>query len=347
MFKIQVWDITTKTAQYSFVHKESIHALDVSKDGRLLASGDGCGTTKLWNMERGVKKKELKTVDARINCVKISPDSCFVAAGGNRGSACVWGLKRKNAQKRTLHHGGEVESIAFSSNGKYLVTGGGDSLRLWDLDADECHSEIENSRHGFKFLSVCMTPDDRWIAAASMDGSIRFWDYTMGKSHYIFNAHKNAIRSIAFSPHGGYFATASDDGTVRIWSYEGRSLRHKLDSVCSAAFSSDSKYLVTAAKHTLKLWEMDTGVCLSDIRDDELVFLSVSMTPDDRWIATTLNDGSIRFWDRTTGKSHCIFHAHRCYIIDEIVFSPHGGYFATASDSGIVRIWSYGPHRTP
>ncbi|UKZ79250.1 hypothetical protein TrVFT333_007000 [Trichoderma virens FT-333] len=53
----KVWDITTKTAQYSFVHKESIHALDVSKDGRLLASGDGCGTTKLWNMERGVKKR--------------------------------------------------------------------------------------------------------------------------------------------------------------------------------------------------------------------------------------------------------------------------------------------------
>ncbi|KAM6477580.1 WD40-repeat-containing domain protein [Trichoderma sp. SZMC 28011] len=213
---VQVCDITTKTVRHSLDHKSGVSALDVSNDCRLLASGDFCGTVHIWNLEQGVKIKEFIVGDGYIYDVKISSDSCFAAAVCDDGHAYTWNLKTGDCDAK-LHHGKRVRSVALSSDGKFLVTGGDSDFKVWDRDTGVCSSYSEAT--GSALTALSMTPDDRWIVTASNRGSIRFWDRTTGKSHCIVDAHKQTIYAMAFKPRGGYFATVSGDKTVRIWSY--------------------------------------------------------------------------------------------------------------------------------
>ncbi|KAL6808312.1 WD40-repeat-containing domain protein [Trichoderma sp. SZMC 28015] len=216
---VQVCDIATKTVRRSLNHKSGVSALDVSNDGRLLASGDFCGTVHIWDLEQGVKTKEFIAGDVYIYDVKISPDSCFAAAVCDDGYAYTWNLKTDSGAK--FHHEKRARSVALSSDGKFLVTGGDSGFKVWDRDTGTCVSYSEAL--GSALTALSMTPDDRWIVTASNRGSIRFWDRTTGKSHCIVDAHKQIIYSMAFIPRGGSFATVSRDKTVRIWSYGPRS----------------------------------------------------------------------------------------------------------------------------
>lgn len=218
--KFEVCDIVTKTVRRSLNHKSGISALDVSHDCRLLASGDFCGTVHIWDLEQGVKTKEFITGDGYIYDVKISPDSCFAAAICDDGYAYIWNLKTGDSDAK-FHHGKRVRSVALSSDGKLLVTGGDSDFKVWNRDTGTCipYSEAPGSA----LTALSMTPDDRWIVTASNRGTIRFWDRITGKSHCIVDAHKQIIYSMAFIPRGGSFVTVSRDKTVRIWSYGPRS----------------------------------------------------------------------------------------------------------------------------
>ncbi|KAF3056072.1 hypothetical protein CFAM422_012938 [Trichoderma lentiforme] len=223
--KIEVCDIATKTVRRSLDHKSGVSALDVSNDCRLLASGDVCGKVHIWDLEQGVKTKEFTAGNGYIHEVKISPDSCFVTATCEDGCAYIWNLKTGDSDAK-FSHGERVRSVALSSDGKFLVTGGDSGFKVWDRDTGvyRLYSEAPVSA----LTALSMTPDDRWIVTASNRGSIWFWDRTTGKSHCIVDAHKQTIYSMAFKPRGGYFVTVSGDETVRIWSY-GPAARHRME----------------------------------------------------------------------------------------------------------------------
>ncbi|KAL6690223.1 hypothetical protein J3F84DRAFT_405364 [Trichoderma pleuroticola] len=214
---VQVCDIAKKTVQRSLNHKSGVSALDISNDGRLLASGDFCGTVHIW--EQGGKTKQCIEGNGYIYEVKISQDSCFVAATCDDGYAYTWNLKTGGFDAK-YYHGTRVRSVAFSSDGKFLVTGGDSGFKVWSRDTGACQLYSEPS--GSALTALSMTPDDKWIVTASNRGSIRFWDRATGKSHCIADAHKEIIYSIAFKPGGGSFTTVSKDKTARIWSYGSR-----------------------------------------------------------------------------------------------------------------------------
>ncbi|PNP48227.1 hypothetical protein THARTR1_10368 [Trichoderma harzianum] len=215
---VQVCNIATQAVEHYFHHDKTVLAVDASNDGRWLASCGRNGTVHVWDLEQGVEiKKLIPSGGSQLYSIKISPDGCFVAAGGLNGYVDIWNIQLDGSEKTKLHHGNFINSIAFSSDGKHLATGGVPSLKLWDLDTGACLSDFGNSEFEVSVLSI--TPDDRWIIAASKDGSIWFWDRTTGRSHRIFNAHKDHINCIAIRPLGGYFATASNDQTMRMWSY--------------------------------------------------------------------------------------------------------------------------------
>lgn len=233
---MEVCDIATKTVQRPLGHRSGVSALDVSKDGRWLVSGDFCGTVHIWDLEQRVETVENKKIEAQTTIeaylstktkeliasngyifdVKISQDGCFVAAVCDDDYAYIWNLKTGESDAK-YHHGKRVRSVAFSSDGKFLVTGGDSDFKVWNRDTGICRSYTEAP--GSALTALSMTPDDKWIVTASNRGSIRFWDRITGKSHCIVNAHKQIIYSIAFKPRGGSFVTVSGDKTARIWSY--------------------------------------------------------------------------------------------------------------------------------
>ena len=77
---------------------------------------------------------------------------------------------------RLQGHRGSVISVAFSPDGKSIVSGSGDkTVRLWDAQTGRPIGQ-PMKRHDKSVLSVAFSPDGKRIVSGSEDNTIRLWD---------------------------------------------------------------------------------------------------------------------------------------------------------------------------
>jgi WD40 repeat protein len=83
----------------------------------------------LWDYLTG--KEQLALVHSqgvnRVNAVAFSPDGATLASGGDGGVVKLWDLDAGKEKATLQGHTGHITSIAFSADGKTLVTSSLDS----------------------------------------------------------------------------------------------------------------------------------------------------------------------------------------------------------------------------
>jgi Tol biopolymer transport system component len=113
------------------------HAIRFSPDGQTLAASTGGTQAALWRLH---DTRLLSTLDGvgQITSLDFSPDGQLLAAGvnreegQNRGAIQVWRTRDGNTVQAVIGHTYETSSIAFSADGRTLISGGGlDTVRLW------------------------------------------------------------------------------------------------------------------------------------------------------------------------------------------------------------------------
>ena len=68
--------------------------------------------------------------------------------------------------------------------------------------------------------TVAISPDGRYVAAGSLDRSVRVWDTTTG---YLVerlespDGHQDSVYSVAFAPNGRDLVSGSLDKTIKMW----------------------------------------------------------------------------------------------------------------------------------
>src|ERR1700710_378312 len=107
----------------------------------------------------------------RVWCVATFPDNERIVSASDDGFVIVWNLRTKEEECRWSHEGGAT-TVAVSSDGKKVVSGGRDrALRLWDVESQDflsCPSEWHEGR----VWSVAWSPDGSRIASCSADNSL-------------------------------------------------------------------------------------------------------------------------------------------------------------------------------
>src|SRR5579871_1657664 len=100
-----------------------------------------------------------------------------------------------------LGHSDAVNSVAFSPDGRYVLTGSNDkTARLWETATGK---EIRTFRgHTANVLSVAFSPDGRYVLTGSGDKTARLWETATGKERRRFQGHAGAMFSVTFSPDG-------------------------------------------------------------------------------------------------------------------------------------------------
>jgi RNA polymerase sigma factor (sigma-70 family) len=76
--------------------------LDVSSDGRLVATGDDAGTAQVWELLTGHRVTSVRGHRGTVASVRISPDGKLLATGGHDQVAYTWSLKPSAAPDRPL-----------------------------------------------------------------------------------------------------------------------------------------------------------------------------------------------------------------------------------------------------
>jgi WD40 repeat protein len=71
-------------------------------------------------------------------------------------------------------HSGEVTSVAWSPDGKYIASGSSDmTLQVWDVTTDNHFFTFKG--HVDKINTVAWSPDGKYIASGSADGIVQIW----------------------------------------------------------------------------------------------------------------------------------------------------------------------------
>ncbi|MEO6037688.1 MAG: caspase family protein, partial [Saprospiraceae bacterium] len=224
-----------------------------------------------------------------------------------------------------------VNSVAFSPDGKYVLTGSSDTTaRLWDLKGKEIHVF---KGHTKEIMSVAFSPacpDDpiggKYILTGSFDNTAKLWDLN-GHEIQSFIGHTNYVSSVAFSPDGKYILTSSMDNTAKLWDLKGTEIKtFKVNGIYfgTVAFSPDGKYILAGFSDTeekVKLWDLKGREVQSFVGHVNFIN-SVAFSSNGKYVLTGSDDNTTKIWNKDTGKELATLLS--VDSIDWVVTTPSG-----------------------
>ena len=221
----------------------------LSPTGKLFAYADADGNLKVWDVQSGSQRYELKHPleengdedDKGICDLQFSFDGKILASESNypRAHVVSWDMELGEAIDNSLSDNvitrilGRLvlsklkpksrEVVHISHDGKYLSSVGNDSY-LYDVKQDAYLSR----------LSLPQGLEDMfWVAEFSICGKyfaagtwwregmekmvICLWEVETGKQIVTFRGHPTDVHALAFSPDNTLLASASYDGSILLW----------------------------------------------------------------------------------------------------------------------------------
>jgi WD40 repeat protein len=240
-----------------------------SRDGRSILARTGNGTVRVYNartlaLERTAQFARPKLPasipthgKAKPISWAIDPSRRLLVTQAHDRFARVYALPSGRFLRR-LAQKGFVRSVAFSPDGRLILTAGYEGrARLWNARTFRLVHELRGPDSSALNETV-FSPDGSHVAAAGNDGTVRIWETATGDPIGIAVGHLYEVTHVAFDPSGQFVLSGSSDGTAKVWSIEGRLtslLSGHRGPITAVEFSPDGKAAITASEDgTVRVW---------------------------------------------------------------------------------------------
>ena len=315
---------------------------------------------------------ERKISVEQVLKIVYQPQSVFRVRAVTRCSAAIAG------------HAEAVLSVAFSSDGKHLASGSGDStIRMWNLDSQAPKHTLKG--HTNWVLCIAWSADNVYLASGGMDSAVRLWDPITGEARGgPMKGHKKHVTALAWEPaHVAYpvvrFCSASADGSVRVWDAVRRACLFTMSAhtkaIASVKWGGEGLIYTASRDTTIYVWDANDGKVVRQLKGHGHWVNSLALSTEyalrtgpydhtgkkpendaqakaqalTRYKAATggkperlvsgSDDYTMFMWEPSTTKTPLQRLTGHQQLINHVLFSPDGRYFASASFDKGVKLW--------
>lgn len=256
-----------------------------------------------------------------------SPDGSLLAAGEVR---------------RFVGHMGAVQSVAFSPDGRRLVSGGADgAVRVWETGTGRLLQVMKG--HTLEITAVDLT-GRKLAVSGSGDSTVRVWDTDHGKPIRELH-HRDAVTCVAFSPDGRYSFSGGEDKMLCRWNFDRNKIETRYEghtaAVTSLAVSRNGGLLISLGNDaTLRIWDVPRGRELKRIdlgaSYDDPFSQKVTISPDGKYALTCSLVARADLWDLNRGV-HVREFAGPMVNAFGVAFTPDGRRVLASSGSDYLK----------
>lgn len=376
---VKIWSVDSGTLLREITASGHVNQLAYSTDGAWIATAQTDRSVSVWNADTGELMTRLPQSN-EVRSLAFSADTTsgqqrLMIAVGNTVQQWLLGQEPSEASETTsqfkleptigLTHPARVNQATFSSTGRWVATASEDGVaRLWDTATGHLLQALSPQAQGTAISAASdntltstpptllptseqtppnitpgLTTDFPQTISPSDAGSDTPPQSLLNSPSVFLNMHPSSVSEmpstnvsatpltpivqVQFSPNDQTLAIANADQQIWLWDIPTGQAHVKLsiaDDIPSIPPSSDP------------LPEQDIATLRMNLTNQLLVTASSDDAPNDHL-------RSVSLWNTQTGGRIGLLSGHQGSV-EVAQFTPDGSYIVTASEDGVIRLWT-------
>jgi WD40 repeat protein/serine/threonine protein kinase len=258
---VRLWEVATGKELRRIPHVAPVYRVAFTPNGRFVIVVSTDRKIHLWDLINGVPRGSIAVPRTMpyLHELVFAPDGQSLLVCGPAGFFSLLSLASGKEVGRFEGHTDNVECVAFSRDGHWVVSGSKDrTIRIWEAKTGKVRKRFEG--HTDRVMAVAFSPDGKQVYSASFDKTLRTWDVATGKEVANANTGLNFVRSVVIDPESGRALVSGSDTIIRVWDLKtGKEvclLEGHTAMVWALAFSADGKRALTSGDFTVRLWDL-------------------------------------------------------------------------------------------
>ncbi|KAI9667012.1 MAG: hypothetical protein M1829_005619 [Trizodia sp. TS-e1964] len=309
-----------------------------SPNGEIIAAGNWGGVIKLLDVPNLQETKTLRGHKDRIGGISwfpqatlagstVSEDSVNLASSGGEGDIHLWSLTKDTPISTLSGHVGRICRIEFHPSGKFLASASYDTTwRLWDVNTTT--ELLSQEGHAREVYALSFNGDGSLLASAGLDSIGRVWDLRTGRTVMILDGHIKEIYALDWSIDGHRLLSGSGDGWAKCWDvrmvrgtggigahrggvtdlrwYKGeeRPFGSAEDGPEEIKPKKSGTFFVSGGfDKNVNIFSADDWALTKTLSGHTGNVLSVDVSRNGRWIASSSYDRTVKLWGHEDGEA--------------------------------------------
>jgi WD40 repeat protein len=239
-----------------------------------------------------------------------------------------------------------LDPVMTSDRRRVLVTSVQDDV-TYELDTADLRVV---RRHPAGGIAAALAADDRTLALASKNGSVRLLDLRSSRIRRLAGQHRGEVARMSFTPDGDTLVSVDSGAKLLVWDTVNGVLREQFDAHAGPsdglAVTPDGRTAISSGDDgRVALWDLTLTRRLIrsvPLREpfvvDDFTPRGIAVSPDDRTLAVTQSDGSVDLLDTATLERRAGLPAGGGAAL-ALDFSNDGRLLAVGGEHGRVTLW--------
>ncbi|RMZ91842.1 hypothetical protein DV736_g898, partial [Chaetothyriales sp. CBS 134916] len=250
----------------------------------------GANQIHLWSLDQDTPLSTLEGHTDRVCRVEFHPSGQYLASASFDTTWRLWDIETTTELLLQEGHSRAVFAVSFNTDGSLLASGGFDSIgRIWDLRTGRTVMILDG--HIREIYSMDWSVDGYRVLSGSGDGWVKCWDIRQVRGVGGLGAHNESVSDLR------WFKGADADISSTTDQHMGNGVKHD-----QAPMKAGTFFVSSGFDKNVNIYSADDWSLAKQLSGHSGNVLSVDVSHDAKWIASSGHDRTVKLWGRPDGQ---------------------------------------------